>query len=113
MLDSGEMDAVVVGTPMHFHVPQAIMALERNLHVISEVPAGISIEEARQLALDDSKRGPRKRKDAKTVVAAEADVIVTGNIVEETGVSRNLEAIVRTVRENGRQANNRVRPLLE
>jgi phosphoglycerol geranylgeranyltransferase len=57
--------------------------------------------------------GIRDRTHAKTVVAAGADVIVTGNIVEETGVSRNLEAIVRTVRENGRQANNRVRPLLE
>ena len=49
MLDSGKIDAVVAGTPMHFHVPQSIMALERDLHVISEVPAGISIEECRDL----------------------------------------------------------------
>jgi predicted dehydrogenase len=49
MLASGKIDAVVVGTPMHYHVPQAILALERDLHVISEVPAGVSIEECRDL----------------------------------------------------------------
>ena len=49
MLDSGLVDAVVVGTPMHLHVSQSIMALERDVHVISEVPAGVSIEECRDL----------------------------------------------------------------
>ena len=39
MFDSGLIDAVVVGTPMKFHAPQAIAALERNIHVLSEVPA--------------------------------------------------------------------------
>ena len=51
MLDSGLLDAVVIGTPMHFHAPQAIMALERNIHVLSEVTAGVSIEECRDLVL--------------------------------------------------------------
>ncbi len=49
MIDSGTVDAVVVGTPMPFHAPQAIMALERDLHVLSEVTAGVSIEECRDL----------------------------------------------------------------
>mgnify|MGYP001088375247 FL=1 len=49
MLDKAGIDAVVIGTPMHLHVPQAIMALERNIHVMSEVPAGVSIEECRKL----------------------------------------------------------------
>ena len=49
MLDSGTVDAVVVGTPMHLHVPQSILALERDIHVISEVPAGVSIEQCREL----------------------------------------------------------------
>ena len=50
MLDKAGIDAVVIGTPMHWHVPQAIMALERNIHVMSEVPAGVGIEECRRLA---------------------------------------------------------------
>jgi len=49
MLESSELDAVIIGTPMHLHVPQSIAALERGLHVLSEVPAGVSIEECREL----------------------------------------------------------------
>ncbi len=49
MLDRSELDAIIIGTPMHFHVPQAIAALNRNLHVLSEVPAGVSIGECRAL----------------------------------------------------------------
>jgi len=49
LLDSGEIAAVVIGTPMQFHAPQAIMALERDIHVLCEVTAGVSIEECRDL----------------------------------------------------------------
>lgn len=49
MMDSGLIDAVVIGTPMPLHVPQSILALERDLHAMSEVPAGVSIEECRDL----------------------------------------------------------------
>lgn len=49
MLDKAGVDAVMIGTPMHLHVPQAMMALDRGVHVLSEVPAGVSIEECRQL----------------------------------------------------------------
>ncbi len=45
MLDSGQVDAIVIGTPMQWHAPQAIMALERDIHVLCEVTAGVSIEE--------------------------------------------------------------------
>jgi predicted dehydrogenase len=51
MLDSGQVDAVVIGTPMQWHAPQAIMALERDIHVLCEVTAGVSIEECRDLVL--------------------------------------------------------------
>ena len=51
MLEKSELDAVIIGTPMHCHVPQAIAALQRNLHVLSEVTAGVSVEECRQLVL--------------------------------------------------------------
>lgn len=49
MLDKSDLDAVVIGTPMPLHVPQSILALKHNIHVLSEVPAGVSIEECRQL----------------------------------------------------------------
>ena len=49
MLDGSDLDAVVIGTPMPCHVPQSVMALERGLHVMSEVPAAVSIEECRDL----------------------------------------------------------------
>jgi len=50
MLDEARPDAVVIATPMQFHAPQAIAALERNIHVLSEVTAGISLDECRALA---------------------------------------------------------------
>ena len=49
MLARSEIDAVVIGTPMHFHAPQAIAALRRDLHVLSEVTAGVSVPECREL----------------------------------------------------------------
>ena len=49
LLDCGQIDLVFIGTPMPFHVPQAQMALERDIHVLSEVTAGVSIEECRDL----------------------------------------------------------------
>ena len=49
MLDEARPDAVVVSTPMQFHVPQSIAALQRGIHVLSEVPAAVSLDEARWL----------------------------------------------------------------
>ncbi len=40
---SGLIDAVVVATPQNLHVEHAVAALERDLHVLSEVPAEVSI----------------------------------------------------------------------
>jgi len=55
MLEKSELDAVIIGTPMHCHAPMAVAALEHNLHVLSEVTAGVSVEECRQL-VDACKR---------------------------------------------------------
>ena len=49
MLERAGVDAVIIGTPMPLHVPQSVAAIERGIHVLSEVPAGVSIEECRQL----------------------------------------------------------------
>lgn len=49
MLDEAKPDIVVVATPMQFHVPHSIAALERDIHVLSEVTAGVSVDECRWL----------------------------------------------------------------
>ena len=49
MLEKCDLDAVVIGTPMPLHVPQSVMALDKGLHVLSEVPAAVSLDEARRL----------------------------------------------------------------
>ena len=49
MLQKADLDAVVVATPMPLHVPQAIAALEKGMHVCTEVPASVSVEESREL----------------------------------------------------------------
>lgn len=49
MLEKSELDAVVIGTPMQFHAPQAIAALQRDIHVLCEVTAGVSVDECRAL----------------------------------------------------------------
>lgn len=54
MLDSG-IDVVVVATPLHLHAEQAIMALERDISVLSEVTACHDLESAGKLALAASK----------------------------------------------------------
>ncbi|MGN1478149.1 MAG: Gfo/Idh/MocA family protein [Acutalibacteraceae bacterium] len=44
MLES-DIDAVIIATPMQCHVPQAIAAMEAGKQVMSEVTAGISMDE--------------------------------------------------------------------
>jgi predicted dehydrogenase len=43
------VDAVILASPQHHHAPQAIMALEEGVHVLSEVPAAVSLEQAQDL----------------------------------------------------------------
>ena len=47
MLEQSDLDGVIIATPMPLHAPQAIAALDRGLHVFSEVPAAVSVEECR------------------------------------------------------------------
>jgi predicted dehydrogenase len=43
------LDAVVVATPMHLHVPQSVAALQKGKDVLSEVTAAVSLEECPRL----------------------------------------------------------------
>lgn len=44
-----DLDIIVVTTPMPWHAPQAVMALESGKHVLSEVPAATDLEQSFQL----------------------------------------------------------------
>ncbi len=57
MLDEAKPDAVVVSSPMHYHASQAIAALQREIHVLSEVTAAVAMDEARWL-VQACKRSP-------------------------------------------------------
>ena len=48
LLASG-LDAVVLGTPMPLHAPQAVAALDAGLHVLSEVTAAVTLGQCRDL----------------------------------------------------------------
>ncbi|MGW0232002.1 Gfo/Idh/MocA family protein [Actinopolymorpha singaporensis] len=43
------VDAVVLSSPQHHHAPQAIAALEAGVHVLSEVPAAVSLPQSEAL----------------------------------------------------------------
>ena len=46
MIESGEIDAVIIATPHHLHAEQVIAAAEAGLTVISEKPMATSLAEA-------------------------------------------------------------------
>ena len=49
MIRSGEVDAVIIATPDHWHAPMAIDALENGVHAYVEKPMTHTIEETYQL----------------------------------------------------------------
>lgn len=49
LINSPEIDAVVVATPNHLHYPFGLQALEAGKHVFLEYPPAISLEELDQL----------------------------------------------------------------
>ncbi|WP_163541964.1 Gfo/Idh/MocA family protein [Occultella kanbiaonis] len=49
-------DAVILASPQHYHAPQAVHALDAGVHVLSEVPAVVSLEQASDL-LAATRRG--------------------------------------------------------
>ncbi len=49
LMDSGEVDAVLIATPHYFHPPYVIEALNKGLHVMSEKPAGVYTKQVREM----------------------------------------------------------------
>lgn len=50
LLDSGQVDAVIIATRNDLHCRLALAALERGLHVLCEKPLGLNYAEAAQMA---------------------------------------------------------------
>ncbi len=57
------VDLVILSSPQQHHAPQAIEALGRGIHVLSEVPAAVSLEQASALV------GAVRASDAKYMMA--------------------------------------------
>ena len=49
MIRDCPLDAVIIGTPMQWHVPMSVLALRHGVSVLCEVTAGVSIPECREL----------------------------------------------------------------
>ena len=49
MLARGGLDAVIVGTPANYHAEFSKKTLDKNIHVLSEIPPVYSAEEGRTL----------------------------------------------------------------
>jgi len=55
--EAGRVDAVVVSTTDHHHVPASIRAVRKGMHVYCEKPLAHTVEEARLLAVEAKKSG--------------------------------------------------------
>ncbi len=83
MLDRSDLDAVVIGTPMHVHALQSIAALDRNIHVLCEVTAAVSVDECQALVA-------AARRSKALYMMAENCNYVRANVLGEELVRRGL-----------------------
>ena len=49
LINSGEVDAVIIATPHYLHPVLAIKAFDKGLHVMSEKPAGVYTKQVREM----------------------------------------------------------------
>lgn len=49
LLDTKELDAVIISSPPQYHADQAVTALESNLHIFSEIPMAIREEDINRI----------------------------------------------------------------
>lgn len=83
MLWETDPDLVVIGTPAPHHVHQSIAALKRDVHVISEVPAGKHVGECRTLTREVDR-------SAATYLMAENYIYRRSNMTVQSLVEKGL-----------------------
>jgi len=94
LLARKDIDAIVIGTPDHWHVPVAIAALKAGKHVYCEKPLTLFIEQGRKLVkvYKSSKQvfqvGSQQRSDERFRMACE--LVRNGRIGKVTKVLANL-----------------------
>jgi predicted dehydrogenase len=49
LIASGKVDGIIIATPHYFHTEQAILALNKGLHVLVEKPAGVHTKQVREM----------------------------------------------------------------
>lgn len=54
-----DIDAVVISSPSPFHAGQSLMALDAGKHVLCEIPVGLTLEDARNVAAAAERAGRR------------------------------------------------------
>lgn len=57
LINSREVDAVIIGVPNQYHAPLALLALESGKHVLLEKPMGLHAEAARDIVRAQQKSG--------------------------------------------------------
>ncbi len=57
LIDSGEVDAVIIATPHYFHPPIAEYAFSKGIHVLTEKPAGVYTKQVREMNEAAAKSG--------------------------------------------------------
>lgn len=50
-------DLVIISSPLHYHVPQSILALEKGSHVLCDKPVATTIQDAQELVTTKDKTG--------------------------------------------------------
>lgn len=88
------LDAVIVAAPHAVHAEQAIAALEAGLHVLCEIPAGLSLAEARAVA-DAAERAGRHAAVAHTLRFC-SPYLAAKELIE-AGESRVRHVVARTL----------------
>ena len=83
MLRKADLDVVIVATPMHLHVPLSLPALALGMHVVCEVPACVSVDEAKELVA-------ACRRSSGTFVMAENMIYTRPSILVTELVRRGL-----------------------
>ena len=57
LLNSKEVDAVIIATPHYDHPPLAIKAFSQGIHVLSEKPAGVYTAQVREMNMAAKRSG--------------------------------------------------------
>lgn len=52
-----DIDAVVISSPSPFHAAQSLLALDAGKHVLCEIPAGLTLDDAREVAAAAERAG--------------------------------------------------------